>query len=1040
MMIRDFRLDGFGLFHDAEAKGLSSGLNVFYGGNEAGKSTLLAFFRAVFFGFPDGRRSVQAPPPLCGGEHGGRIVLAGTGNGTVSVIRHKKNRSKPEILFENGQKGGEDELWRIFAGVTEPLYSSVYTFSLKELAEFKSLTDEAVRGALFGASFGAGMHAFADAFKKLGSVKEELFKSGGSKPRINQELSALSEIRKKIGQALKDQDRYAQVTAELEDCEKLAAELALLHRELGRERLGLENTRKLWDDWVVFRETADRLETLGPGHSGFPPKGVEMLEGFLLRADKERADRAVCAAEKEDHEALSKSLALDCRLLENAEAVERLSRSLAAFEVNGRELFERKRKIEALEAEIGGICRGLGPGWTREKLGKADCSVFVKQDLDLKARDLLESERAAEKAGDALGLHSGAAREAEAEEARASEDAALLTDDTVLDYADIAAVRKNLRLCRDLEAEAKYLEKDAAFAEIRAKDLEGRVTPLWAVFAAVIAGFVLAALSFRYAGVPLGVGLVLVSLVVGGLLFLSRKKRRKSLAEAGAGAENASRAWRDALARLHDLAGESGFSGNDWEGMAFDLDRRERLQAERENRRQAAEAALKKAGDASLLARIKVNEARTALEKAGSAHDEKLAAWKEGLSSLGLPSDLSPKTAFDAFGVMENGARLVRELETAVSEAGEIENRISGFRAETARVLAACGREIGPDQDQDAAVRHIHADLRKNMEARAELVRISGLAASLDRRIAVHDAELSRLGAEAAALLQAAGARDAVHFMELGARAEEYAGLLAEKEAAARNLLKISGENDLDSLCARLSTQDLRTVAEKLDDVGERLEKTEKDLESARRTAADARGLLETMAGDSVLADWRMEEGAALERLRVLGLQWSRRALALELLARARSRFEESERPAVIKEAESLFAKITDGAYARLLTPAGELEIEAETPDGVRRKTSELSRGTAEQLYLCLRLAFARAGAARHGGIPLVMDDVFVNFDCPRAGRAALVLSDVARSMQVLYFTCHAHAFDMFRQAAPDAGFFRLDGGSIEKVSPVSPS
>ncbi|MBI5845480.1 MAG: AAA family ATPase [Deltaproteobacteria bacterium] len=1040
MIIRDFHLDGFGVFNNVEVTGLSSGLNIFYGDNEAGKSTLLAFFRAVFFGFPDGRRSVQAPPPLCGGEHGGLIVLAGAGPGTVMISRHRKNRSKPEILFENGQKGGEEELRLLFAGVTEPLFNSIYTFSLKELAEFKNLTDEAVKGALFGASFGAGMHTFADAFKKLGNVKEELFKSGGSKPAINQELAALSEIRKKIVMALKDQDRYSQVTSELSEAETLAGELALLRKELGRERLGLENTVKLWADWVVFRDTAARMEALGPGHSGFPPRGIERLERLISLADKEKYERAKCLAEKEDHEADLKAWTVDPLLEENAAAIERLNENLAAFRENVRELSGKNGRIAGLMAEADGICRGLGPDWTRERLKNADCSVFVKQDLDDKGKALLEAERAVEKAREILGVHFGTAREAEAEEARAAENAALYNDDTVMDYADMAGVRKNLRLCRDLETEARGLEKEAEFAQVRAKDHEGRVYPLWVVFAPVFAGLVFAAPFFYYAGVLQGVGVVLAALVVCGFLFFQRKRNTKIFEEARKGAENANRAWRDSISRLNELAGESGFTGNDWDGMAEALDRREREQADRENRRQAAEAALEKAKEAARTARNRRDEAGTGLEKAVAAHDETLSAWKEGLSSLGLPADLSPKTAFDAFGFMENGARIVRELENAISEAAEIEKRISSFKTDAQRVIAACGREIATDEILDSSVRLIQSDLKKNMDAKAELIRLSELAAALGRRICAHDKELLRLDSEVKNLLESAGARDIDEFMELGARAEEHARLSSAHDVAARNLLTISGEADLDALCRRLLALDPQAVSERLDEVRGLLERVEADLETARQRAADSKSLLEKIASDTVLAELRLEECAVRERLRVLALSWGRHATALELLSQARSRFEESERPTVIKEAESLFAKITDGAYTRLHTPTGQLEIEAEAPSGVRRKTSELSRGTAEQLYLCLRLAYARAGAARHGGIPLVMDDVFVNFDHPRAERAAMVLSDIARSMQVLYFTCHAHTFDMFRQVAPDSGFFRLDGGVIEKASSASPS
>ena len=69
-----------------------------------------------------------------------------------------------------------------------------------------------------------------------------------------------------------------------------------------------------------------------------------------------------------------------------------------------------------------------------------------------------------------------------------------------------------------------------------------------------------------------------------------------------------------------------------------------------------------------------------------------------------------------------------------------------------------------------------------------------------------------------------------------------------------------------------------------------------------------------------------------------------------------------------------------------------------------------LSRGTREQLFLALRLALVGSYARRGVRLPLVLDDVLVNFDAPRAKAAALVLRDFARAgHQLLIFTCHEH-------------------------------
>ena len=87
------------------------------------------------------------------------------------------------------------------------------------------------------------------------------------------------------------------------------------------------------------------------------------------------------------------------------------------------------------------------------------------------------------------------------------------------------------------------------------------------------------------------------------------------------------------------------------------------------------------------------------------------------------------------------------------------------------------------------------------------------------------------------------------------------------------------------------------------------------------------------------------------------------------------------------------------------------------TPRGIALPVEALSRGTREQLFLSLRLALAACYARRGAPLPLVLDDVLVNFDIERAKAAAAVLRDFAAAgHQVLIFTCHEHILRLFNR------------------------
>lgn len=105
--------------------------------------------------------------------------------------------------------------------------------------------------------------------------------------------------------------------------------------------------------------------------------------------------------------------------------------------------------------------------------------------------------------------------------------------------------------------------------------------------------------------------------------------------------------------------------------------------------------------------------------------------------------------------------------------------------------------------------------------------------------------------------------------------------------------------------------------------------------------------------------------------------------------------------------------------------------------DGGRRSSTQLSTGTAELLYLVLRLGLADDQTARgghpDGGLPLVLDDVLVNLDPERAAEVTRLLGVVAQRHQVLMLTCRPETRDLLRAVVPGLGVARVQW-RVERV------
>src|SRR5262245_3844542 len=86
MRITDLEVDGFGTWKDLRLSRLSEHVHVFYGPNEAGKTTLLEFVRSIFYGFSTPRRT-RYVSPLPGKIAGGSLRITGE-HGPFEISRH----------------------------------------------------------------------------------------------------------------------------------------------------------------------------------------------------------------------------------------------------------------------------------------------------------------------------------------------------------------------------------------------------------------------------------------------------------------------------------------------------------------------------------------------------------------------------------------------------------------------------------------------------------------------------------------------------------------------------------------------------------------------------------------------------------------------------------------------------------------------------------------------------------------------------------------------------------------------------------------
>jgi uncharacterized protein YhaN len=216
---------------------------------------------------------------------------------------------------------------------------------------------------------------------------------------------------------------------------------------------------------------------------------------------------------------------------------------------------------------------------------------------------------------------------------------------------------------------------------------------------------------------------------------------------------------------------------------------------------------------------------------------------------------------------------------------------------------------------------------------------------------------------------------------------------------------------------ARVVEADALLLAEQVSDEFERLSNEC----TALRTSLDSE------RREGALAESRLEEETVRESMADGARDYAVLALASQLMSRAQERYDRDRQPEVLRAAQSAFAAMTNGRYPRISIPVGKDAIEVFDAASAATTPGRLSRGTAEQLYLALRIGLIEQLGDAGRGLPVLMDDILVDFSPDRLEPAARAIADLAQRRQVVFLTCHPATADLLCRVAPDAVRIELE-------------
>ncbi|MDZ4819336.1 MAG: AAA family ATPase [Planctomycetota bacterium] len=1023
MKFHDVEITGFGIWSNLEVRDLSPEVTVFYGPNEAGKTTIMQAIRGVLYGYTPWRRQ-RYLPPVHGGTGGGALRV-GPAQGLTTIRRDAlPNGSLGElsVTLPGGAIGGESHLRDLLLDVDEPTYSNIFSVGLHELQELSTLNDIDAASALYDLSSGLDRVSLNEVMRELTTSRMRLLSPTGEKSQITELIGQRDTLRNEIHIMITAGRRYWRLAEENHETDELfqktESELAQVTAELRK----MDSAAAARDAYQQRLSIEQQLAEFGP-LGDFPPDGLarlaEIARGMQsvrrrrralkqkvkdLRLDRETISvnetlwrQAPRIAAISEHE--SWIVSLEQQINESETAVAHLEKQLATQRSQSGLPAELGTNIEQLTSRLQSTLRPPAAGIrdARQRLKQVKAEWSANQKKLTGSRDDVETEL----------LSRG-----ETELAAALEKQGQL----------VSQYRRRLQLDDRLDQMGRHraeLDEDHEYF------VERQVMPLWQLcllgaivvvgLGMAIVGLLLPATSIgNWGGTMAFLGVAAAAAAVYGYfridslnadrLEATRKQLMmldKQLAQAVSERDD-----------LDEVLPEGGGSlTSRLHAAEADLATLEQLLS-RDARRASAE-----------------EEVNTTRQRAKIARDDWQKArrrWESALKSLKLPETLKPNQVRQITGQAKRLAELQHQLDQAKQERDRRKRELATLVTRIEQLAADAGWEstAGATNHRVSLVeqlRKLRREVTLQEQQAAKRDELAKLLAQARRRYIKYGRRGRKLLRQRRALLIAARVADEAEFKQVATHRSRADELSRRKLALSREIA---------TALAGIGTEDelrgwLTALPEGLQQQREQLIAQQTKLNDRIRALSDQRadiGLQRNiLADDRNLSLKQLELGSVEQRLKEALARWQTVALTEQLLHSIRDEYERDRQPETLIQASEYLVRMTEGQYRRVWTPLGENILLVEDRDGQNLSVDVLSRGTREQLFLSLRLALVSMLSRRGKRLPMVLDDVLVNFDTHRARAAAQVFCDFAAAgHQLVIFTCHEHIAHAFRKLRAD--------------------
>lgn len=981
MKLIELHIYGYGKFEDYRIKSEGQ-LQIFYGENEAGKSTIMSFIHSILFGFPAKQSAEIRYEPKKNPKYGGKIKAFFPDRG-VAVIERVKGKASGDVTvsLEDGTIGGEELLKDLLKRMDKSIFQAIFSFNVHGLQNIHAMKGDELGRYLFSAGT-LGTDKLFNTENVLLREMEQRFKPSGKRPLLNEKLKELKEVQTSLKNAEQQNEKYSELISTKHG---LNSKIAQLQIEIAMtEQKGTKLREYKRNEKFVIEAAA--LEGKIKEHVllFFPEDGLNRLEKLDEQLKQIQA-RMLGVKEKKDH--FLKELERgrpNSDLLGMETEIEARIENLPLYDQLKQEKRLLESKLEEVTEEISQLNDKLHSEFNEGNIHGINTSIFIKelaeniQHTEQKLRDKkLELEANFEEEKRTLAELEARAASAKEELLEEGSRIQLVNELDLLENKE--RTQSEIKYISDqIEAAKSREESEKARRKKQKKKEHNQLLLLCGIFLIV----------FLW-GFTNGTWL-LAGIGIAGLVFL--------LASRFMSTENLP-IEDQVLSRLMERERELKEALNRQpEGSAFTI---KNLLARNEEARQRHRELL-----------VKIEQQHDRFEKVVQQFE----AWEadeaevkrkraELLKQFGLTETAGSINVMDAYQLIEKQKQYFRErkrikesLKNVTESLMEMENSLQMLAQ---RFLH--NSNLSPVEAAGLLKRTLREAIDQKLryrELNVKLEEIEEVLSSLQKEEVV-------INQEKEGLLAQAGTDDEDGFRQKAKNASLVKDWKARLEDINHQLLA-SGmtDEDREKILTGISLE------EQIEENEFSLEQSKRELSEQFDLIAHVKHKMKVLEEGGIYSEWLHKYKQLQHEFTEDAKEWAKFAIAKDLLSRTIDRYKDERMPRMLATAERFLSILTDGSYVKIIPQVtGGFLIERK--DHVLFEANELSQATAEQVYVSIRLALAASQYDRYP-FPIIIDDSFVNFDHNRTARIIMLLREMSNNNQILIFTCHRHLLDYF--------------------------